>query len=104
MLDLPNVSVIAGNAVRWGKIGSGPALVAIHGTPLSFQVWSNGLPHLADLRTVYSEKIAGRRPLPRCSRPFAGSAGEASCGHKKGTFANLAKVPFCLAFGGTGGI
>lgn len=35
MLDLPYTSIIEGNAVRWGKMGSGAPLVAIHGTPFS---------------------------------------------------------------------
>lgn len=59
MLDLPNVTVVEGNAVRWGKMGSGPALVAIHGTPFSSQVWRNVLPHLADLRTIYYFDLVG---------------------------------------------
>lgn len=53
MLDLPNTTLIEGNAVRWGKIGSGPPLVAIHGTPFSSQVWRRIVPEFADRRTVY---------------------------------------------------
>lgn len=59
MLDLPNTTLIEGNAVRWGKIGTGPALVAIHGTPFSSQVWRRVVPHLARHRTVYYFDLVG---------------------------------------------
>lgn len=59
MLDLPFTSIIEGNAVRWGKIGTGPALVAIHGTPFSSQVWRRVVPHFANQRTVYYFDLVG---------------------------------------------
>jgi pimeloyl-ACP methyl ester carboxylesterase len=59
MLDLPHTAVIDGNAVRWGKIGHGPPLVAIHGTPFSAQVWRRIVPELADRRTVYFYDLVG---------------------------------------------
>jgi pimeloyl-ACP methyl ester carboxylesterase len=59
MLDLPNTSMIEGNAVRWGKCGDGLPLVAIHGTPFSSQVWRRIVPHLADRRTVYYFDLVG---------------------------------------------
>lgn len=59
LLALPNTSVIGGNAVRWGKIGAGPPLVAVHGTPFSSQVWRRIVPHLADRRTVYFFDLVG---------------------------------------------
>lgn len=59
MLELPNTSIIEGNAVRWGKCGDGPPLVAIHGTPFSSQVWRRIAPHLADKRTVYFFDLVG---------------------------------------------
>ena len=59
MLELPNTATVQGNAVRWGKIGDGPPLVAIHGTPFSSQVWRRILPQLADLRTVYYFDLVG---------------------------------------------
>lgn len=59
MLELPDASIIEGNAVRWGKCGDGPPLVAIHGTPFSSQVWRRIAPHLADRRTVYFFDLAG---------------------------------------------
>jgi len=59
MLDLPNTSTIDGNAVRWGKCGEGPPLVAIHGTPFSSQVWRRIVPQLAAWRTVYFFDLVG---------------------------------------------
>lgn len=59
MLELPNTTIIDGNAVRWGKIGGGPPLVAIHGTPFSSQVWRRIAPQVADRRTVYYFDLVG---------------------------------------------
>ncbi|MFD1882449.1 alpha/beta fold hydrolase [Paracoccus pacificus] len=59
MLDLPNSTLVAGSRVRWGRIGTGPPLVAIHGTPFSSQVWRRIVPHLADRRTVYYFDLVG---------------------------------------------
>lgn len=59
MLELPHTSTIEGNAIRWGRLGNGPALVAIHGTPFSSQVWRRIVPLLSDRRTVYYFDLAG---------------------------------------------
>jgi pimeloyl-ACP methyl ester carboxylesterase len=59
MLELPKTSIIENNAVKWGVCGSGPPLVAIHGTPFSSQVWRRIIPQLADLRTVYFFDLVG---------------------------------------------
>ena len=56
---LPNTSMIEGNAVRWGKRGDGPPLVAIHGTPFFSQVWRRIVPELVDRRTVYFFDLVG---------------------------------------------
>lgn len=59
MLELPNTSIIQGNAVRWGRMGDGPPLVAIHGTPFSSQVWRRIAPLLAAHRTVHYFDLIG---------------------------------------------
>lgn len=59
MLDLPYTTIVEGNAIRWGKAGEGPPLVAIHGTPFSSQVWRRIVPQLADRRTIYFFDLVG---------------------------------------------
>lgn len=59
MLDLANKSIVEGNMVRWGVIGDGPPLVAIHGTPFSSQVWRRIVPHLANRRKIYFFDLVG---------------------------------------------
>ena len=59
MLALPHTAIIEGNAVRWGVLGDGPPLVAIHGTPFSSQVWRRIAPQLADQRRVYVFDLVG---------------------------------------------
>ena len=59
MLDLPNRSTIHGNEIRWSRIGEGPPLVAVHGTPFSSQVWRRIAPALAQCWTVYYYDLAG---------------------------------------------
>ncbi|MDO5706949.1 MAG: alpha/beta hydrolase [Paracoccus sp. (in: a-proteobacteria)] len=59
VLDLPHTTLIECNAVRLGRAGNGPPLVAIHGTPFSSQVWRRIVPQLMDHRTVYYFDLAG---------------------------------------------
>lgn len=59
MLDLPESTLVNGNTVRWGWGGTGPALVAIHGTPFSSQVWRRIVPQLTDRWTVYYFDLVG---------------------------------------------
>ena len=46
-LDLPETFLFEGQAVRWGRIGAGPPLVLVHGTPL------------AEVRSVYFFDLLG---------------------------------------------
>lgn len=59
MLDLPYTHTVLGNRVKWGKMGQGPAMVAIHGTPFSAQVWRKIIPHLASTYTIYYYDLVG---------------------------------------------
>lgn len=59
MLELPNTTILEGNAIRWGKMGDGAPIVLIHGTPFSSQVWRRIVPLLADRRTVYYFDLVG---------------------------------------------
>jgi pimeloyl-ACP methyl ester carboxylesterase len=57
--DVPEVYSFRGQAVRWGRMGDGPALVLLHGTPFSSFEWHRVAPHLARLRTVYWYDMPG---------------------------------------------
>lgn len=59
VLALNQVYVFEGQAVAWGCIGSGPALVLVHGTPFSSQVWRRIAPLLARHWTVYYFDLLG---------------------------------------------
>jgi pimeloyl-ACP methyl ester carboxylesterase len=59
MLELSHTTLIEGSAIRWGRLGNGPPLVAIHGTPFSSQVWRRIAPQFADRRTVYFYDLLG---------------------------------------------
>ncbi|MFT6024620.1 MAG: pimeloyl-ACP methyl ester carboxylesterase [Ascidiaceihabitans sp.] len=59
MLLLENRFNYNGTQIAWGKIGSGPALVLLHGTPFSSQVWRRIAPLLAARFTVYFFDLIG---------------------------------------------
>ncbi len=59
MLELPERFDYQGSQIAWGKIGSGPPLVLIHGTPFSSQVWRRIAPCFAKHRTVFYFDLIG---------------------------------------------
>lgn len=46
-------------SIAWGRIGNGPPLVLVHGTPFSSQVWRKIAPLLAERWTVYFFDLIG---------------------------------------------
>ena len=46
-------------SVRYGVIGTGPALVLVHGTPFSSHVWHRIIPQFASTRTLYFFDLLG---------------------------------------------
>jgi len=58
-LDLPETFLFHGQSVRWGRIGAGPPLVFVHGTPFSSHVWRRIAPLLADRSSVYFFDLLG---------------------------------------------
>jgi hypothetical protein len=59
MLPLDRRHRFDGQEVAWGRMGDGPALVLIHGTPFSSQVWRRIAPLLARRWTVYYFDLLG---------------------------------------------
>lgn len=59
LLDLPQSFDHDGVRVAWGRIGEGPPLVLVHGTPFSSQVWRRIAPHLARHWTVHFFDLIG---------------------------------------------
>ena len=58
-LPLAETFSFEGQAVRWGRIGAGPPLVLVHGTPFSSYVWRRIAPLLAESREVYFYDLLG---------------------------------------------
>jgi pimeloyl-ACP methyl ester carboxylesterase len=48
-----------GHTIRWGRMGSGPPLVLLHGTPFSSYEWHRIAPILAERRTVHFHDMLG---------------------------------------------
>jgi pimeloyl-ACP methyl ester carboxylesterase len=59
MLDLPHRFDFEGDKVAWGRMGEGPPLVLVHGTPFSSQVWRRIAPHLARRWRVWYFDLLG---------------------------------------------
>lgn len=59
MLELTNRFVFEGHRIAWGKLGDGPPLVLVHGTPFSSQVWRRIAPWLARTHRVFFYDLLG---------------------------------------------
>ena len=59
MLDVTERFTFNGHTIRWGRIGAGPPMVLLHGTPFSSHEWHRIAPILAERRTVYFHDMLG---------------------------------------------
>ena len=59
MLLLDRVFSFEGQRIAWTRLGDGPPLVLVHGTPFSSQVWRRIAPLLAIRWTVYAFDLLG---------------------------------------------
>jgi pimeloyl-ACP methyl ester carboxylesterase len=57
--EVPESFTFEGHTIRWGRIGAGPPLVLLHGTPFWSYEWHRIAPVLADRRTVYFHDMLG---------------------------------------------
>lgn len=58
-LTLDRVFSYQGRKVAWGKVGQGPPLILVHGTPFSSQVWRRIVPWLAPHWSVHFHDLLG---------------------------------------------
>jgi pimeloyl-ACP methyl ester carboxylesterase len=56
---VPERFIFEGRTIRWGRVGNGPPLVLLHGTPFSSYEWHRIAPILAARRTVYFHDMLG---------------------------------------------
>ncbi|MGN6808589.1 MAG: alpha/beta fold hydrolase [Trinickia sp.] len=59
MLELTNRFNFEGHRIAWGRLGDGPPLVLVHGTPFSSQVWRRIAPWLALRHRVFFYDLLG---------------------------------------------
>ncbi|MEM6465876.1 MAG: alpha/beta hydrolase [Pseudomonadota bacterium] len=59
MLELSEQFTLDAQTIAWGRMGSGPPLVAVHGTPFSAQVWRRIVPNLTHRWQVYFFYLLG---------------------------------------------
>ena len=57
--QLPERARLSGGEVAWGRFGSGPAVVLVHGTPSWSFMWRNVVPRLEKEFTVYLLDLVG---------------------------------------------
>ena len=56
---LPERAELSGGIVAWGRSGSGPPVVLVHGTPSWSYVWRRVVPRLAERFSVYLLDLVG---------------------------------------------
>jgi haloalkane dehalogenase len=88
-------------SVYWRKQGSGPAVVFLHGFPLSGQTWDGVLVHLRDRFTCYTPDLIGLGESQSASADDYSSQGQARA--IQGTLSQLGVDSYALVGNDTGG-
>jgi len=88
-------------AVHWRKQGSGPALVLLHGFPLSGTTWDAMLLHLRDRFTCYAPDLIGLGGSSSAQGEDYASPGQARA--MQGLLSALGVGPYALVGNDTGG-
>src|SRR5512139_1430681 len=87
--------------VHWRRDGSGPAIVFLHGFPLSGQTWHKLLPYLRDCFTCYAPDLIGLGQSRSSAREDYSSTGQARA--LRATLAQLGVGSYALVGNDTGG-
>jgi pimeloyl-ACP methyl ester carboxylesterase len=101
------VSAIEGNtrvrdaSIHWRKDGSGPAIVFLHGFPLSGHTWDTVIAHLRDRFTCYTPDLIGLGQSYSSSGEDYSSQGQARA--FQGTLSELRVESYALVGNDTGG-
>jgi haloalkane dehalogenase len=87
--------------VHWRREGSGPAIVFLHGFPLSGRTWDPVLPHLRDRFTCYTPDLIGLGQSHSTAGDDYSSPGQARA--FQGMLSELGVTSYALVGNDTGG-
>jgi pimeloyl-ACP methyl ester carboxylesterase len=88
-------------SVHWRRDGSGPAIVFLHGFPLSGHTWDKVLPHLRDRFTCYTPDLIGLGQSHSTAGDDYSSQGQARA--FQGMLSALGVASYALVGNDTGG-
>jgi haloalkane dehalogenase len=88
-------------SVHWRRDGSGPAIVFLHGFPLSGHTWDKVLPHLRDRFTCYTPDLIGLGQSRSTAGDDYSSQGQARA--LQGMLSEIGVTSYALVGNNTGG-
>ncbi len=94
-------TTIGSATVHWRRDGSGPAIVFLHGFPLSGRTWDKLLPYLRERFTCYTPDLIGLGQSHGSAREDYSSPGQARA--LQATLAQLGVGSYALVGNDTGG-
>jgi pimeloyl-ACP methyl ester carboxylesterase len=74
---LPERFATEGGEIAWGRVGAGPPVVLVHGTPWSSWSWRQVVPHLVDRFSVFVFDLLGFGTSDQCPGQDVSIAGHA---------------------------